>query len=200
MSLARLVSAQEVDDVRFYRFSGFVKSSADSTHVPNVHILNISKGTGTVSGLDGSFELMVRDNDTIKFSSIGFEERHLMINNLIRRQKIQVYLNRDTVLMEEFLVHPLGPRRFFKYEFMALELPEPVFEFEINENFFRLKEGEGPLPATGIIFTGPVQGLYNLFNKKERTNRKLRKNRKKYKDVLEPVKGDSLVWPEEIDK
>lgn len=190
--LARLVSAQELEAVRLYRFSGFVKNSVDSTYIPNVHVLNISKGTGTVSALDGSFELMVRDNDTLKYSSIGFEDRYLMINNLIRRENIMVFLNRDTVLMEEFLVHPLGPRRFFKYEFMALELPEPVFEFEINENFFRPKKGEEPIPPTGINFTGPVQGLYNLFNKTARTSRKLRKNRRKYDYEVLPMENDSI--------
>ena len=178
--------------VSFRRFSGFVKSYADSTFIPNVHILNMSRGTGTVSALDGSFELMVRDNDTLKFSSIGFEERYLLISKIILRENIAVYLERDTILMEEFLVHPLGPRRYFKYQFMALELPDPVFEFEINENFFRIKEGERAIPPTGINFTGPVQGLYNLFNKKERTSRKLRKNRKKYGYEVTLFKDDSL--------
>ena len=195
--LASLLSAQELGPEKSFRFSGFVKNSIDSICISNVHILNLTKGTGTVSSLDGSFELRVRDNDTLKFSSIGYRERYLLISKIVLREDVMIFLDRDTVLMDEFLVHPLGPRRFFKYQFMALELPEPEFEYEINENFFRMKEGEGPLPATGIHFTGPVQGLYNLFNKKERTSRKLRRNRKKYQDMLEPIVGDSLIWVEE---
>ena len=78
---------------------------------------------------------------------------------------------------------------------MALRLPEKKNEFEINENALLPLEGEGPLPKTGIVFPGPVDLLYNAFNKQARLSRKLRKNRKKYEQYLIPEVGDSLVWP-----
>jgi hypothetical protein len=189
------ISAQNVQADSLFRFSGLILVPSDSTGIPNAHILNLTKGTGTVSGRDGSFELSVRNADTIKFSCIGFEDRVIQVNHLLRKEDIMIFMKNDTILMNELLVHPFGPRRFFKYKFMDLKLPEKFDEYTINPSILRLEEGEGAVPQTGIIFGGPVQALYNVFNKTERTNRKLRKNRKKYMEYLVPEQGDSLVWP-----
>jgi len=193
--VATFLSAQDVRPDSIFRFSGFVLHPNDSTGLPNAHIINITKGTGTVSGRDGSFELIVRNADTLRFSCIGFEDRFLHINHLLRRDDIMIFLKNDTILMDELLVHPLGPRRFFKYKFMSLKLPEKVDEYTISPALFMLKEGEGRIPPAGISFGGPVQALYNVFNKQARTSRKLRKNREKYMQFLVPEVGDSLVYP-----
>ena len=61
---------------------------------------------------------------------------------------------------------------------------------------FMLGNDPAYVPPTGISFTGPVQALYNTFNKQARLGRKLRKNREKYSKYLVPVQKDSLVFPE----
>ena len=193
--VATFLCAQDVQNDSLFRFSGFVLFPDDSTGVPNAHILNLSKGTGTISARDGSFELSVRNADTLKFSCIGFQDRYLQINHLLRRDDIMIFLENDTILMDELLVHPLGPRRFFKYTFMELKLPEKIDEYSISPGLFMLKQGEEAVPQTGIIFGGPVQALYNVFNKQARTSRRLRKNREKYMPFLVPEVGDSLVYP-----
>ena len=193
--MASTLFTQEIRPDSSFHFSGYVISASDSSKTPNVHILNLSKGTGTISSVDGSFFLNVRDRDTLRFSCIGFQDRLLLISLNVLREDIMIYLPRDTVLMDELLVHPLGPRRFFKYKFMALKIPEKINKFEMNPNALSFPVGEVPIPQTGIIFPGPVGLLYNAFNKQARTSRKLRKNRKKYEEYLVPEGGDSLVWP-----
>lgn len=184
------LSAQNMPDSSFH-FSGHVHSRCDSSEIPNVHVLNQTKGTGTITSVYGGFELNVRNNDTLKFSCIGHKERYLIIVPVLQRENIKIYLQQDTVLMDEVLIHPLGPRRFFKYQFLSLELPEPEYEMKMNENAFRPKNDEliGE-PVTGIHFTGPVQALYNVFNKQKRLQRKLERNRRKYGYGV--VEGDTL--------
>lgn len=97
-------------------------------------------------------------------------------------------------MMKELRISPMPLRRFFKYVFLDTRVPTPK-EPELNLGFM-LTNDPGNVPPTGIRFTGPVQALYNTFNKSARLERKLRKNRKKYSKYLTPVGGDSLVFPE----
>ena len=189
-----IIHGQDILPDSLVRYTGYVLHAQEGSAVANVHILNLTRGTGTVSSIDGSFELHVRNLDTLKFSCIGLRDQYYFINTNIQLPKIFVYLIQDTVMMEEVRISPLPPRRFFRYVFLDTKVPMP----EEPELKLGLMLGNDPayVPQTGIRFTGPVQALYNVFNQKARLDRKLRKNRKKYSKYLVPVKGDSLVIPE----
>ena len=51
---------QELNPDSLIRYTGHIFNATDSSFVPNAHILNLTKGTGTVSSADGSFELAMR--------------------------------------------------------------------------------------------------------------------------------------------
>jgi hypothetical protein len=176
------------------QYTGYVLHASDSSAIPNAHILNLTKGTGTVSSVYGTFELQVRNLDTLKFSCVGLQEHYYYVNTNVQRPRLFVYLEQDTIMMKEVRISPMPLRRFFKYVFLDTKVPVPE-EPEINLGFM-LSNDPGYVPPTGIRFTGPVQGLYNAFNKKARLDRKLKKNRKKYSKYLNPEEGDSLVFPE----
>lgn len=177
-----------------YRFAGYTVYEVDSIPVPNVHIVNLTKGTGTVSGADGSFELYVRDLDTLKFSCVGMRDYFIHVNAAILRSDLMVFMTQDTVFMEEIRISPMPPRRFFRYVFLDTKLPQPEpTELNLGPLF---KSDPGNVPPAGIQFGGPVQALYNAFNKKARLDRKLRRNRKKYAKYLVPEVGDSLLYPD----
>ncbi|CAN5170647.1 hypothetical protein BH23BAC2_BH23BAC2_10560 [soil metagenome] len=55
------------------------KINADSLHDSSVHIINITQKTGTVNTSAGKFEIVVKENDVILFSSIEFENREIII-------------------------------------------------------------------------------------------------------------------------
>ncbi|HSG67844.1 MAG TPA: carboxypeptidase-like regulatory domain-containing protein [Bacteroidales bacterium] len=191
--MAGTVSAQSVSSDSLFRFSGYVMGPADNAGIPNAHVLNLSKGTGTVTSLDGSFELHVRNADSLKISCVGYVDRYLIIRKHILREEAMIYLEKDTVMMDELLVHQLGPRRFFKYTFLNLNLPEEEEEFTINPAALMFRPGEGPVPPTGIIVKGPVQLLYDVFNKNARLRRKVKRYVNKHAKHLEAAEVDSLV-------
>lgn len=188
------LTGQNIPD-SLYSFSGYVLHATDSIPIRNAHILNLDKGTGTISGEDGSFFLMVRENDSLKFSCVGFRDRYMVMNAAMMRRGIRVLLQADTIQMEEVRISPLPPRHLFPTVFLQTKLPEPE-RMELNL-LPMIKSDPGNVPATGIHFTGPVQLLYNAFNKKARLSRKLKNNRKKYAPYLKPEAGDSLVWEKE---
>jgi len=188
------LAAQDVSPDSLFSFSGYAVYATDSAAIPFVHVLNLSKGTGTVSGEDGSFELYVRDFDTLKFSCIGLRDHYIHVNALLLRPELMVFLHQDTVLMDELRISPMPPRRFFKLVFLSTRIPPPK-EIDLHLGPL-LKKDPGNIPPTGISFGGPVQALYNAFNKKARLDRKLRRNRNKYSKYITPVVADSLVFPE----
>ena len=194
--MAGSLAGQTLMSDSLFRFSGHILSRDDKKAIPNVHVLNLNKGTGTVSSIDGSFELNVRDADSLKISCVGFCVRYFIINEHLIPDDINIYLEKDTILMDELLVYPFGPRRFFRYTFLNLKLPEEKEEYTINPAFTLFKEGEGPAPPAGLVLKGPVQLLYDAFNKNARLQRKLERTRRKYGPYLVPEEGDSLAWPE----
>ncbi|MCK5764604.1 MAG: carboxypeptidase-like regulatory domain-containing protein, partial [Bacteroidales bacterium] len=98
------LSAQEAVPDSLYFFSGYTVNAIDSSAIPNSHIINLSKGTGTVSSVDGNFTLKVRDMDTLKFSCVGFHDSFLYINSSLLRPDLIITLKRDTILMDELRV------------------------------------------------------------------------------------------------
>lgn len=191
-----LTKSQEAYPDSTMAFSGTVLSASDSALITNVHVINLSRGTGTATNRDGRFLLTVSDQDTIKFSCVGYHEYFVNIHLLLVRPEIMIFLEADTVLMDELRISPLPPRHFFKPVFMDTRVAnEKIPDLHIPG----IKLIPGYTPPTGIIIpTGPAQLLYDAFNKKARLNRKLRNNRKKYTEYLIPEGGDSLVYPEKI--
>jgi len=170
--------------------SGKVLRQADSLSIPNAHVLNLSRGTGTVSASDGSFMLTVCDNDTLKFSCVGFRDHHVRVNSILLRYALMVFMQTDTIMMDELWVSPLPPRRFFKYVFLETHVPEEKLpELKL---WPMLRNDPGNVPQSGIYIKGPAQMLYDAFNKKARLQRKLKRNREKYLP--------NLVTGEEDDK
>ena len=55
------------------------KILADSLESSSVHIINLTKKTGTVNTSTGRFEIEVRENDVLLFSSIEFENKEITI-------------------------------------------------------------------------------------------------------------------------
>lgn len=124
---------------------------------------------------------------------MGLADRYIHVNASILRPDLIVFMEQDTIYMEEVRISPLPPRQFFRYVFLDTRLPQPE-PIELNLGPL-LKADPGNVPPTGIQFGGPVQALYNVFNKKARLDRKLRRNRNKYSKYLVPEVGDSLVYP-----
>ena len=191
-----LLSGQEVNADSTEIFNGTVLSNADSCKIPNAHVLNLSRGTGTATTSGGKFKITVRGQDTLKVSCIGFQDYYILIHLAVLRPDIFIFLEPDTVMMNELIISPLPPRQFFKIVFLETKVPnEKIPDLHIPG----IKLIPGYVPQIGVIIpTGPAQLLYDAFNKKARMSRKLRRNRKKYAPYITPVVADTLVFPEKI--
>ncbi len=62
------------------------KIVADSLQGSTIHIINLTQKTGTVNTASGNFEISVRENDVILFSSIEFEHKEIIITPQIFKE------------------------------------------------------------------------------------------------------------------
>jgi TonB-linked SusC/RagA family outer membrane protein len=82
------------------KISGIV-TSADNQPMFGVSVLEISTGDGTITDLDGQYELSVLPNSVLRFSFIGFEPQEISIQN---RTIIDIVLEEQAEMLSEVVI------------------------------------------------------------------------------------------------
>ncbi len=82
------------------------------TKAPNetsIHIINITQRTGTNSGTNGSFDIKVKENDTLLFTAIQYERKEVIISAEVYNEKfLTVVLAEAVNQMDEVNISNLG--------------------------------------------------------------------------------------------
>ena len=174
---------------KYFPIKGSVISADSLTPIPQAHILSELSHYGTTSDFDGRFQITIKEIDTLRISSVGFETLYIHINHdSINANSFRILLQRDTILLDEIDVTPYYNFSTVKEIVRTAPIVTPmhvVKEIDINtnvQNYYYNKTKD--LPKTRntwtIVFYNPIKKTYNRFNKKERLKRKLERNRKKY--------------------
>jgi len=87
--------------------SGIVISGEDGLPIPGVSIIVTGTTTGTVTDLEGKFQLTVPENATLSFSSVGYKTQLIQVGN---RSVINLTLEPDISQLEEVVVIGYGNR------------------------------------------------------------------------------------------
>ena len=75
---------------------------ADSLTEGSVHVINITKQTGTLNSASGSFEIRINKNDTLWFTSVQYEKEEVVIDESIFQKKfIEVKLREVNIILED---------------------------------------------------------------------------------------------------
>lgn len=89
--------------------SGTVTSKADGTAVPGVNVIVKGTNTGTVTDIDGKYNINVpSENDILIFSSIGYTIQEIPVNG---RAIIDIQLLEDIQSLEEIVVIGYGTQK-----------------------------------------------------------------------------------------
>ncbi len=117
----RRVSQEE----ELVQFSGIVRDLQNQT-LPHVNIIILNERRGTTSDRRGMFSFVVRPNDTILFSHLGFKGTiHVIPDSLGGQQyPADIYMVSDTFQLAEVRIYPWKTYHEFKEAFLALELPD----------------------------------------------------------------------------
>jgi len=132
---------------------------------------------GTISDTSGYFALSAKMYDTIKFSMLGYERKHIVIDEnavdrnepLIVKMKTEAYLL-PTVDIFEWRYNQL------KYEVTTMNLPDDDYVYA--QQNFPIKQkaisfyNNTPSSGAGLTFS-PITALYEKFSKEGRERQKL---------------------------
>lgn len=180
-------SEASMSDTLFY-FKGRVVDAKEMKGLSNVHIINKTLKTGTVSALDGSFRVPSRVGDTLELTLVGYKTTTLQVKKSHKNAErfVMIPMRFEMQDMEAVTIYGKTFEQF-RQDFKALQINPK----EINEMTIKSIDDEldvlGPSSATGL--GGPIQFLYDRFNKTESLRRTLQKNRQKTEFPPEAFEG-----------
>lgn len=163
----------------------------DSTKVlPFVYVINKNSSFGTVSDINGRFDLKVNSEDTLIFSYVGYVKQILSVKEVQRRGG-KIIMKKNIYQLKTVDVKVL------KYENYEKDYMKRVIE-------------KSQIPVVDVI-SSPITALYMQFSKKGREQQKLAKifedifiqeqiQKKINSQVLYQLTGDANVDVEALRK
>src|SRR5690625_293874 len=76
-------------------------TSVNGESLPGVNILVIEQETGTITNIEGEYEVSAPSNATLRFSYIGYETQNIPVEG---RTTIDVQLTESTAALDEVIV------------------------------------------------------------------------------------------------
>ncbi|WP_010522335.1 carboxypeptidase-like regulatory domain-containing protein [Aquimarina agarivorans] len=160
---------------------GRVLNAADDKILENVHIINLNSIKGTITDKNGEFTIDATVNDTLYFSYIGFQPLKARVtNDWIKYGNVKVKLTEVGLALQEVVVSAHNLTGFVEVDFKNI----PIYN---NANRYQIPgissgyEGGSKRSATARIVNSilnPVNSLYNIFSRKGKQLRNLRKVKK----------------------
>jgi len=156
------------------RITGEITS--DSISVENVHIINVTTRSGTISNENGNFQLFVKENDTLLFSDIQFTTKKIIIQKSdLSNNFVQVKLEPYTNQLDEVIVD--RSKITGGVNASTLNLPnagkEPLNKLERNLNHYSQASVPIVILATLLGQSGGIDDIYNIISGNRKRDRKL---------------------------
>lgn len=118
------------------QFSGVVVSGVDSNPLPFSTLLIGTRHRGTIADAGGFFSFVALAGDTVRFSSVGYRTRYVVIPDTVRfdAYSMVVPMEQDTIMLMETVIYPWPSKDKFREAFINLQLPETEADI-IRKNF-----------------------------------------------------------------
>ena len=157
-----------------------VLMSSDSLHaIPDAQIFSRDNYLGSFSDTNGRFYITVAPNDSIMLASLGYSTRIIPITDSIlqMKQPIIFYMELDTILIHEIIIHAFWDYETFKQMLIHMKPAQSSYDIseDLNKRPLLYKQRQG-----SFNLFSPIQSLYNFFNKKAVIQRKLLHDRRMY--------------------
>lgn len=115
---------------RVVQFSGLVVTGDSLKPVPFTNIWVKNTRRGTISNYEGFFSIVVRELDTLRFTSVGFKDVTYVVPDTLtsRRYSAIQLMTKDTIHLPETVIYPWPTREQFRYAFLNLEIPDDDYD------------------------------------------------------------------------
>lgn len=137
---------------KIIQFSGVILDGDSLQPVPFSTIIITQRHTGTTADANGIFSFAAQEGDSIKFTSIGFDDAYFVIPDTLLTNKYSLIqlMTSDTILLRTHMVYPWPSKEQFKEEFMNTRIPTDDLD-RANANLAQaeMRERMQNMPASG---------------------------------------------------
>jgi len=155
------------EEIRFY---GKVVENSGKPLI-HAHVIDLSEEIGTLTNYDGEFLIHVYPEDTLRFSSVGYKTKLLIIPHTEENYYRKIILEKDTVALSETIIYPYpSSLDALRKEFLTVEIEDTEPKFDLHLEMANIEPK--PHTQTGIVISGPISALYNQFSRHAKIQRK----------------------------
>ena len=172
--LPQQLMAQQKELVR-----GKIVDASDDKPMENVNIVNLNQVFGTATNQEGAFEIQAKVNDTLHLSFLGYKSIKVRVTNdwVNFGNQTTIKLTELAFALEEVVINKLKLTGY-----LEIDIKQIPIQKNVRYSISGLNSGYESSPRTpsmvtkvlGAIFN-PADFLHNVFGKKPREMRKLRK-------------------------
>ena len=158
---------------------GKIIDASNDKPMENVNIVNLNQVFGTATNQEGEFEIQARANDTLHLSFLGYKSIKVRVTNdwINFGNQTTIKLTELALALEEVVVNKLKLTGY-----LEIDIKQIPIQKNVRYSISGLNSGYESSPRTpsmvtkvlGAIFN-PADFLHNVFGKKPREMRKLRK-------------------------
>jgi hypothetical protein len=163
------------------KVNGIIINNSTRQPLSNVNIININKVRGATTDSRGYFEIDVQPNDTLHFTSLGFQSLRVRVtNDWIKNKSTKIQLTEKAIALEEVIIRPFNLTGYLEVDSKLIPTKEN-YRYSISGLTQGYEAGEYSPNAFGRVLGSifnPADMLYNFFGKNPKELKKLKEMKK----------------------
>jgi len=158
---------------------GTVESQETELPIQSVHVLNLTEATGSITDQKGSFQIQVKATDTLYFTYLGYKALKVAVtNDMIKFGNAEFQMTPLAFALEEVIVKPYELTGYLDVDVRNVPI-NTAGRYSISglsyAGYEVRKRNKGAISKTFDALSNPADFLHNIFGKKPRELRKLKK-------------------------
>ncbi|TDI73328.1 MAG: carboxypeptidase-like regulatory domain-containing protein [Bacteroidetes bacterium] len=158
--------------------NGVVLNDADDTSLENVNIVNLNQVIGTSTDDKGNFKMRAAVNDTLFFSYLGFKSIRVRVtNDWMKYGEVKIKMTELGIALEEVVIRPIELTGYVEVDAKIIPIYDN-YRYRIAGLGVGYEGGKSQPGAVSKVLSSifnPADFLYNVFGKRPKQMRKLRK-------------------------
>ena len=158
--------------------NGVVLNDATDLALENVNIVNLNQVIGTTTDPEGKFDLRAAVNDTLFFSYLGFKSIRVRVtNDWMKYGEVKIKMTELGIALEQVEIKPVQLTGYVEVDAKLIPIYDN-YRYRIAGFSGGYEGGKSQPGAVSKVLSSifnPADFLYNVFGKRPKQMRKLRK-------------------------
>jgi len=158
--------------------NGVVINDATDIALENVNIVNLNQVVGTTTDPEGKFDLRAAVNDTLFFSYLGFKSIRVRVtNDWMKYGEVKIKMTELGIALEQVELKPVELTGYVEVDAKLIPIYDN-YRYRIAGFSGGYEGGKSQPGAVSKVLSSifnPADFLYNVFGKRPKQMRKLRK-------------------------